>query len=213
MTELATPEVELSRRHIIKRPRLTHLLDETTARVILLVAPAGYGKTTLAREWLEATSRRVAWYRARRASSDVAALAVGLADSLSGFASVLPERVRSRLSVTRAPEEEIDALAELIEAELTAWPKDAWVVIDDYQLIAQSSSAESLVSSIVGTTPLNILVLSRERPKWATPRRVLYGEILEVGRNTLAMTKDEAAAALAAAPQDRRSDIVERAGG
>ena len=43
---------EVGRDHIIKRPRLTRLLDETEARVILLVAPAGYGKTTLAREWL-----------------------------------------------------------------------------------------------------------------------------------------------------------------
>ena len=39
---------EVGRDHIIKRPRLTRLLDETEARVILLVAPAGYGKTTLA---------------------------------------------------------------------------------------------------------------------------------------------------------------------
>ena len=38
--------------YIIKRPRLTKLLDESEARVILLVAPAGYGKTTLAREWV-----------------------------------------------------------------------------------------------------------------------------------------------------------------
>ena len=36
--------------YIIKRPRLTKLLDESEARIILLCAPAGYGKTTLARE-------------------------------------------------------------------------------------------------------------------------------------------------------------------
>jgi len=37
---------------IIERPRLTRQLDECAARTILLVAPAGYGKTTLARQWL-----------------------------------------------------------------------------------------------------------------------------------------------------------------
>ena len=31
---------------------MTRLLDESPARVKMLVAPAGYGKTTLARQWL-----------------------------------------------------------------------------------------------------------------------------------------------------------------
>ncbi len=48
--------------YIIKRPRLTKLLDDSTARIILLCAPAGYGKTTLAREWVATRSEQVAWY-------------------------------------------------------------------------------------------------------------------------------------------------------
>src|SRR5262249_34033871 len=73
----ASAATAVSRRRIIKRPRLTNTLDESGARIILLVAPAGYGKTTLAREWLE--DKRAAWYRGSLASADVAALAVGIA--------------------------------------------------------------------------------------------------------------------------------------
>ena len=69
------------RSHIIERPRLTRLLDETAARIILLVAPAGYGKTTLAREWL--SGKPHAWYRGNSATADVAALALGLAPGLA----------------------------------------------------------------------------------------------------------------------------------
>jgi LuxR family transcriptional regulator, maltose regulon positive regulatory protein len=59
------------RRHIIKRPRLTRLVDESEARIILLVAPAGYGKTTLTRDWVsELAGLRVAWYRAESAAAD-----------------------------------------------------------------------------------------------------------------------------------------------
>src|SRR6266550_6737795 len=65
--------------YIIKRPRLTKLLDESEARIILLCAPAGYGKTTLAREWVATRSEPVAWYSASPASSDIVALASGLA--------------------------------------------------------------------------------------------------------------------------------------
>ena len=46
----AKPKARRERR-IIERPRLIKLLDECEARIILLLAPAGYGKTTLARQW------------------------------------------------------------------------------------------------------------------------------------------------------------------
>ena len=74
-----TPATGVARRRIIKRPRLTRMLDESRARIILLVAPAGYGKTTLAHEWLD--ERQAAWYRCGPASADVAALAVGPGNS------------------------------------------------------------------------------------------------------------------------------------
>ena len=76
MDEQAQIEVPLGRRHIIERPRLTRLLDETDARVVMLVAPAGYGKTTLARQWT--AHRKHGWYAGGAASADVAALALGL---------------------------------------------------------------------------------------------------------------------------------------
>src|SRR5437763_14913229 len=72
-------EASRAGRRIIERPRLTRLLTESESRVLLLVAPAGYGKTTLARQWLGAENHT--WSRATRASSAVAALALGLADA------------------------------------------------------------------------------------------------------------------------------------
>src|SRR3954464_10146986 len=51
MTASASQSKLRQERRIIERPRLMKLLDETDARTILLLAPAGYGKTTLARQW------------------------------------------------------------------------------------------------------------------------------------------------------------------
>ena len=73
---IGTPDVP---DYFIERPRLTQLLDEATAPIIMLMAPAGFGKTTLARQWL--APRRRGWYRGSPAAADVAALAVGLARS------------------------------------------------------------------------------------------------------------------------------------
>ena len=52
----------------------------------MLVAPAGYGKTTLAEQWAT-QGRRVAWIRARRSSADVAVLARQMA---AAGAEILP---------------------------------------------------------------------------------------------------------------------------
>ncbi len=84
MREGTKPTTSRAQSHIIKRPRLTKLLDDSGAKLILLVAPAGYGKTTLAREWTGAYRRPLAWYQASTASADVAALATGLAVELDG---------------------------------------------------------------------------------------------------------------------------------
>ena len=57
MVEL--PKPRLRRRSILERPRLIWALDRSRARVRMLVAGAGYGKTTLAEQWA-AQGRRVA---------------------------------------------------------------------------------------------------------------------------------------------------------
>src|SRR5438270_6621845 len=101
MRQAAQPHPRASARRIIERPLLTKVLDETAARTILLIAPAGYGKTTLARQWA-ARQTALYWYAARTGSADVAQLAVGLAGTLAELAPGLEEYVsqlvRARLS-------------------------------------------------------------------------------------------------------------------
>src|SRR5437588_4307613 len=82
---------------IIERPRLTTLLDECGTRIILLVAPAGYGKTTLARQWLRSSHRRHGWYGCSEASADVAALAAGIAQALRAFSPDALKHIEIRL--------------------------------------------------------------------------------------------------------------------
>jgi LuxR family maltose regulon positive regulatory protein len=183
-------EIPAGRRHIIERPRLTRLLDETSARVIMLVAPAGYGKTTLARQWL--ATRPHAWYQANRASSDVAALAVGLIESASPMVSAAGTHLRAWLGTAGEPQREVETVAALLAEDLAEWPRDTWLAIDDYHLLS-SSGSEELVNALLGHTRFPIVIASRARPVWATPRRLLYGELAELGQHALAMNLQEAA--------------------
>jgi len=168
----------------------------------MLVAPAGYGKTTLARQWL--TGKSASWYLASVASSDVAALASGLGQAAAVLLPGAGEAVRERIPVTAHPNEESDLLAGMLAGDLMAWPTDAWLVIDDYHVIAGLGPAERFVEAVVVGTGLNVLLLSRQRPGWASSRRIMYGEMLEIDRAALAMTDDEARELVD--PQDPHAD-------
>src|SRR5918999_1302801 len=185
-------EVVATRRRIIRRPRLTKLLDESPARIKLLIAPAGYGKTTLAQEWLSEPKRQDVWYRGGPAAADVAALAAGLAVAASEVIPDAGRRMRERIRATGHPEEDVDILAELFAEDLQEWPDDAWLAFDDYQFAMESVASERFVDLLAQLTPIQMLITSRRRPSWATARRILYGEILEIDRRALAMEDSEA---------------------
>jgi DNA-binding CsgD family transcriptional regulator len=161
-------------------------------RIRLLTAPAGYGKTTLAREWLGESDRRGVWYRGGPASADVAALAAGIAEAASELISDAGKRMRDRLRATGHPEEDVEILAELFAEDVQQWPEDAWLAFDDYQFAMESAASERFVDLLTEQTPIQMLITSRRRPTWATARRVLYGEILEIDRRALAMEDAEA---------------------
>jgi LuxR family transcriptional regulator, maltose regulon positive regulatory protein len=179
-----------ARRHIIERPRLTRLLDQTQARVIMLVAAAGYGKTTLARQWLE--DKAHAWYGITPASSDVAALVLGLARTLTYPSNHKFTVLRERLRATREPEKEVAHLVELFATSFTEELGTCWLVLDDYQALAGSEAAEDFIEGIANCTPGRVLVTSRSRPRWAEARQILYGEMYELGQIPLAMSEEEA---------------------
>lgn len=186
------PPRPLRRRRIIERPRLIRALDRSQARVRMLVAPAGYGKTTLAEQWAQAGARQVAWFRARRSAIDVAVLARGLSAASREIVPGAGRRLEERLAVTQDPAREAVVLAEILASDLGEWPSDAWIVIDDYQFVSRSVAGEAFVETLAHQTPTQFLIASRQRPGWVSGRTILYGGALEITQTALAMDADEA---------------------
>jgi LuxR family maltose regulon positive regulatory protein len=193
MEDEAGQEISAGRSYIIERPRLTGLLDETSARVIMLVAPAGYGKTTLARQWL--ANRPHAWYQGSASSGDVAALAIGIAEAVEPMIPGAGRRLREWLPTSREPEQELGVIEQFLSEDLAQWPDNAWFVVDDYQLL--SAASEELIRRLFIASDRRLLLTSRQRPVWSSARELLYGNFFELGQSSLAMNTEEANAVMA----------------
>ncbi len=141
----------LSRRHA-RRPRLTRLLDACTAQTIVLTGPAGYGKTSLAAEWLEGRTS-VAWYRATSGSADLAAFSAGIAESIAPLVPGCGERLGQRLRVAEPPASAARPVAEVLADDLARWPEGAWLVVDDYHLVVDSAPVEDFMDSLLLLAP------------------------------------------------------------
>jgi LuxR family maltose regulon positive regulatory protein len=195
--------------YIIKRPRLTTVLDESEARIILLCAPAGYGKTTLAREWVETRSEAVAWYGGGIEMLDVAAVARSIAEALRRVG--LSDTDMTRLNVLASHAADPADLGRALASAVTSSP-DCLFVIDDYHY-AESPESESLIETFAVESGFRFLLTSRVRPAWLTSRLRVYGEALLLGAEELAFTEDEAREVLTADLPLHRKGFVTQARG
>ena len=159
-----------------------------SAKTVLLVAPAGYGKTTFAAQWLSCVGG-VRW-TATHASSDLAILARDLSSALSNIVPIDPTRIDAALRVAASSPERVQLLARTLLNQIEA-PVDPWLVIDDYQLLMPNRPAEAFVNLIENCGYLKLMIASRERPSWATSRRFVHLELVEIGTPDLAFDDEE----------------------
>src|SRR5215207_3725018 len=144
------------RRHIIDRPRLTRLLDRCESGVVCLVAPAGYGKTTLALQWTSQRFAETAWYRCTDASRDVAAIAGGVASALDPSMPGIADQMASRLRRANSPARDALDLSKLFW-DLRGPAESLCLVVDDYQLLGRGP-AEDFVRGLSQISSLTLLI-------------------------------------------------------
>lgn len=195
--------ISLGAPRLVRRTRLLAVLEATDRRSVLLLAPAGYGKTTLARQWLEQSGG--SWVSVTPASPDVPVLARDLASAIAAVTELDLRRVETALGAGQSPVDQVRTVARTILGQVRG-PVGAWIVIDDYHLV-MGTPAEELIETLERSGRFRFLVSSRERPAWATSRRRIHLETLELGAQDLALDDAETAKLL---PADRRTAALRK---
>jgi LuxR family maltose regulon positive regulatory protein len=189
-TKMSVPR---TRQALVARPRLEELLKQSLhARLTLVSAPAGFGKSTLVAGWLGTAMKEgsaVAWVSLDAADSDperfwryvVSALegarpgTIPDADELSTATGVLPDRV----------------VAALVN-ELASADTDVWLVLDDYHTVRSPAVHDGVAFLLANVSPrTHVVMITRADPDLPLSRWRVRRELVEVRVADLRFTVEE----------------------
>jgi LuxR family transcriptional regulator, maltose regulon positive regulatory protein len=192
-TKLHVPQ---PRPGFLARPRLLERLAEGVARELVLVcAPAGFGKTALLGDWARRGGRAVAWLSLDPGDNDPARFWRHVAAALDRVRPGVAERVAPLLGPPTPPS--FEGLVTALINELAAQPERVLLVLDDYHLV-EAEPVHASLAFLVEHLPLGLrLVLaSRADPPLPLARLRARGQLAELRERELRFTAEEAAALL-----------------
>ena len=82
------------------RPRLERLLDSATSKVLLVVAPAGFGKTTLLSNWMKSAGESKAWMSLKSGDDNLPTFLDHVSAALAPFIPLVPHDATLRRSTS-----------------------------------------------------------------------------------------------------------------
>ena len=201
-TKLYIPQ---PRPQVVHRARLIDRLQAGLQRalsVILISAPAGFGKTTLVSEWIasltptplplgEGVGVRVAWLSLDEGDNDLARFLTYLVAALQTIAPKVGEAALGALQSAQPPP--TDVLLTALLNDITTLG-DVVLVLDDYHAIESPPIDEALTFFVDHLPPqLRLVIASREDPPLPLARLRARGQLIELRAADLRFTAAEAA--------------------
>ena len=181
------------RPNVVIRPRLLEQLNEGLHRKLILIsAPAGFGKTTLVSEWLAGSERPAAWLSLDEGENDPTRFLTYLVAALQTIAATIGEGVSGVLQSPQPPPTE-SILTALLN-EITAIPDNFVLILDDYHVIDAKAIDHALTFLVEHLPPqMHLVIATREDPQLPLARLRAGGHLTEVRAVDLRFTPVEAA--------------------
>ncbi len=198
-TKLYVPR---SRGDLVLRPRLSERLDRGMAsKLVLVSAPAGFGKSTLLTEWLAARpaamadEQLAAWLSLDQGDNDPSSFWTYVIAALRTAASGVGESALALLDTPQPPR--IETVLTMLLNDLSAVSDELVLVLDDYHVIDAREVHDGMAFLLDHLPPrLHVVIASRIDPALPLARLRARGELVEIRAAELRFTADEAAAYL-----------------
>ena len=187
---------------VLQRPSLIEgiekdLVDERffNRQVTLVSAPAGFGKTTLVRQWLTGKEDHSAWFSIDSGDNERARFWRYLVSALQTVNKDLGkgtlEMEESTIQAAGADENAEVFLAPLLN-DLLEVANPIILVLDDYHLIDNPGINKDMAFFIENLPPtLHLVVTTRSEPPWPLARWRARGQVTEVRQKNLRFTLEE----------------------
>ena len=174
---------------IVARPELFERLA-ASARVTVLSAPAGSGKTVLLRSWVKETggAGRVGWVPVGRDERDPRRFWLSVFGALR---QTVPGATLVR-ELRAAPDLDGWSVVERLLEDLTPLEDRLWLIIDDVHLLEQTGVLPQLELLVMRSSPqLRFVLAARHDLRLGLHRLRLAGELTEIRTTDLRFTPDE----------------------
>jgi LuxR family maltose regulon positive regulatory protein len=190
------------RPNAVPRPRLIERLNEglrAGRKLVLISAPAGFGKTTLISEWIATltsapspTGRgRSAWLSLDEGDSDLSRF---LLYFVAAVQTLAPDFGQGLLAALQSSQPPTDALLATLLNELAAIPDRFILVLDDYHTLDCKPIDEALTFLLDHLPPqMQVVITTREDPQLPLARLRARGQLIELRAVDLRFTTSEAA--------------------
>ena len=173
----------------VQRAALLRRLESAGEPLVLLVAPSGFGKTSLLAEWATTTDAQVAWLSCDESDKEPAQFWSRLTASL---AAQWPAMGSDAALILERPSWDEAELVSSLARDLAELPAvgAAAVIIDDAQFAEPS---QRTLAGLAQRLPAHVrlLVASQHNPVFSTSRLQLAGVITELRADDLAFTQVE----------------------
>ena len=173
------------RPNLVARPRLIEQLDAgQDGKLVLISAPAGFGKTTLLVDWIQGSDNSFSWLSLEEGDNNLKRFFTYLIAALQQIDDSIGEGILPLLEATGEPP--IELLITTLINNIVSVGKKIYLVLDDYHLITNEEIHNAISFMLEHLPPhAHIVISGRVDPPITISRLRARDQMTEVRPNDL----------------------------